>query len=165
MARRRDLGQPAEPAEQQPLPVRFNARYRSVDAWLRGRPLVLGGAALVLVIAITLTRTFPLTALLPLGGIAMLVAVALGLGLFTLGPLAGLAVALWAPWSPLGDTLLRRTLGLAPPPAVMATIAAPVALFVLLAATNWWFARRHGWDLRGSFAVSLALALGLAPMA
>jgi hypothetical protein len=34
----------------------------------------------------------------------------------------------------------------------------------MLAGTNWWFARRHGWDLRGSFAITLSLALCLAPM-
>ncbi len=164
MAPRRDHRQVSEPAPPMPLPVRFNARYRGFDAWLRRHPVLLAGCALALIAGITLARTFPLTAFLPLGGIAVLAAVALALGLFTLGPLAGLAAALWAAWSPLGDLALARLLDVAAPPPPLATIAGPVGLFLLLAGASVWSARRHGWDLRGSFAVALSLALGLAPM-
>lgn len=164
MARRRDHRQISEPAPRLPLPVRFNALYRRVDRWLRGHPKILAFASLALIIAITLTRTFPLTALLPLGGTAVLVALALALGFVTLGPLGGPAMALWAAWSPLGEIVLAKLLGVVQPAPAIAAIAAPVALFLMLAGTNWWFVRRHGWDLRGSFAVTLCLALCLAPM-
>lgn len=164
MARQRDRRQAAEPT-QRPLPVRFNARYRGFDAWLRAHPPVLGGAALMLAAGITLARTFPLTAPLALGGIALLICAALALGLFTLGPLGALAMAMWTAWSPLAELALARLVGVPAAPPAIATIAAPLALFLLLAGANWWFARRHGWDLRGSFAVSLAIALCLAPMA
>ncbi len=161
---RPDHRQPAAAAPPLPLPARFNARYRRFDSWLRGRPAILGATCIVLIIATTLVRTFPLTALLPLGGMAMLAAAALALGFAALGPLGALATALWAVWSPLGDLTLGWLLGVAPSAPVAATIAAPAALFVALAGANWWFARRHGWDLRGSFAVALSLALSLAPL-
>lgn len=165
MARRRDHRQTSEPGQAPPLPlpVRFNARYRAIDGWLRRRPALLWPAAVAVVIGLTLARTFPLTALLPLGGIAMLTAAGLALGLSTLGLLGGLSLAAWAAWSPLGDLALARLVGATAAVPATATIVAPVALFLLLAGAAWWLARRHGWDLRGSFAVILAIALALAP--
>lgn len=161
---RRDHRLPSDPTPPLPLPVRFNARYRAFDTWLRGHPAILAGVCLALVVAITLVRTFPLTALQPLGGVALLAAAAAAMGLAALGPLGGLAAALWAVWSPLGDLVLAWLIGIAPSSPAAATIVAPAALFLILAGSSWWLARRHGWDLRGSFALALSLALCLAPL-
>ncbi len=182
MARRRDHGQkqsgapagrspaPRQPAPRQPTPplpapVRFNAAYRRLDAGLRRRPALLAVAALAVTVGITLARTFPLTAAAPLGGIAVLTLVGLVLGFVALGPLGAAAVAGWIAFSGLGDRMLAWTIGADAPQMVVATIAAPVALFLFLSAASWWTARHQGWDLRGSFAVALAVALALAPTA
>jgi len=174
MARRRDHGHaqaraPARsaPAQPSPLPapVRFNAAYRRFDGWLRRRPALLAVLTLVLVAGITLVRTFPLTAGPALGAIALLTAVGLALGFATLGVLGAVAAAGWIAFSGLGDKVLAWTIGIDAPQAAIAPIAAPIALFLFLSASSWWTARRHGWDLRGSFAAALAIAFALAPPA
>ncbi len=170
MARRRDHSHtparaPARPAQPLPAPVRFNAAYRRFDGWLRRRPALLAVLAMVLIAGITLVRTFPLTAGPALGAVALLTAAGLALGFATLGALGAAAAAGWIAFAGPGDKVLAWSIGIDAPPAAIAPIAAPIALFLFLSASSWWAARRHGWDLRGSFAAALAIAFALAPPA